>query len=1366
MNFFSRSISRTFLLYLLLLLLALEAIGASNPVEFNPQKGDRLVFLGNTFADRMRYYDYFETYLQKSFPDRQLSVRNMGWSADEVALQPRPLNFPGLPEKEAENTAVSKEVRFEAWSKEKVVMPVALNFAGLHQDLADQKADIIFLCFGMNESFKGEAGLQQFQKDLITFIQTLAKQRYNGRSAPQLILVSPIAHENLGAPYPNPEAHNASLVLYTRVMQQVAEENGLLFVDLFAPSAAWMNTHPGERLTINGIHLNEKGYREAGRWMAQALGFGGKVATLNLASENSLKLREVIKMKNTHFLYRWRAVNGEYIYGRRREPFGVLAFPPELRKIEQMVAKLDEVIWQMSKSTGSGGYHKALAIVDQRGKAEAVTVVPGVTMMGKQAHQHEGAEAQQEEKLKPASTAQFTVAEGYEVNLFASEKDFPVEKPVSMAFDAQGRLWVASMTTYPQYYPGIPPHDKIVILEDSDHNGRADKHTVFADNLYLPLGFEFGNGGIYVSQEPDLHFLKDTDGDGKADQREVVLMGFGTEDSHHAVHTFTYGQDGALYFNEGTFLNSQIETPYGPVRSYAGTTYRFEPRTGKLSDYLSYGYDNPWGNLFDRWGTHLIADASNGSNYFAPPLTGKVDYPAKHTPMNTFTTTRVRPTAGIEIISSRHFPESAQGNLLINNTIGFQGIKQHQILEQGSGITSKEAEPLLQSSDPAFRPVDLKFGPDGALYVLDWYNPIISHGENPPRDPGRDKVHGRIWRITYKHKPLLTPVDVSRQSLPQLLDNLKAPEDRFRYRSRAQIRQQAPEQVLPALQQWVSMLDKNSSEYEHHLLEALWLYQDFQTVREDLLQTLLQAKNYKARAAATRVLFYWRDRLPDALDLFRARINDESPRVRLEALVALSHFGTQDAAAVAAEVFRHPTDYYLDYAIKETFGYLKPVWMAGFATHEQFLADNPGAAMHLLRGLSAEELGQLPQSQTVLQATLMHVGVPAESRKEAVVLLAQKQQVSPVTLLLQAIQMEPTAGADELRRLLASWNKAELKAHRQQLLELLHKEAPTSSHAAAYAALIKAEGSDKSVWKIALQQVSSLESYLQGLGLLQDPELQASFYPKVRKMTQQVPKKLSKKYSEAGQQGSASPFYPVHAAAYRVLFDLPGHDQEKSQLLAGLISPDGAYLDLALKALSSGLDSQRTWAGMSPVVKKLLIVAEQTPEPERKEARYEATIALGKRLARLLPQAEGEPLLAALESMSTLELKLSAVPSKMLFDQEAFTVPAGRSVSLLFENPDGMPHNVVIVQPGSTEKVGLAADAMARLKDGFEKHFVPAIPEVLFATPLVNKGQSFRLDFKAPDTPGDYPFICSFPGHWRMMKGVLKVVNPPMGKSD
>ena len=363
-------------------------------------------------------------------------------------------------------------------------------------------------------------------------------------------------------------------------------------------------------------------------------------------------------------------------------------------------------------------------------------------------------------RLKPAA--------GYEVALFASEREFPeLANPLAMTFDTRGRLWVLTSPTYPHVGPDETPNDKLIILEDANGDGRADKVKVFADRLHIPTGFELGDGGVYISQQPNLMFLQDTNGDDSADVRRVILHGFGTEDSHHSIHAYTWGPDGALYFQEGTFLHSQVETPYGPLRvDYAGV-FRYEPRTEKLSVFVTYPFANPWGHVIDGWGQNFVTDASNGDNYWGTAFSGHVDYPNKQKPMREWTLTRVRPTSGSEFVRSRHFPESAQGNFLFNNTIGFQGIKQYRTVEDGSGFVGVEVEPLLQSTDPNFRPVAMQFGPDGALYVVDWFNPLVGHMQYSLRDPRRDKTHGRVWRITAKGRPLLrAPGDRRRDDRP------------------------------------------------------------------------------------------------------------------------------------------------------------------------------------------------------------------------------------------------------------------------------------------------------------------------------------------------------------------------------------------------------------------------------------------------------------------------------------------------------------------------------------------------------------------------------------------------------------------------
>ena len=211
----------------------------------------------------------------------------------------------------------------------------------------------------------------------------------------------------------------------------------------------------------------------------------------------------------------------------------------------------------------------------------------------------------------------FVVADGFEVNLFAA--DPLLAKPIQMNFDPAGRLWVASSEAYPQIKPGQKQNDKIIILEDTRGVGRADKTTVFAEGLLIPTGLAPGDGGVYVVDSTDLLHLSSSKGDGKADRRRVVLSGFGTEDTHHLVHTLRWGPDGMLYFNQSIYIHSNIETPYGPRRLGGGGIWQYRPETQQL-EVFARGWYNAWGHHFDRWGQSFLTDGANGEgiNYVVP----------------------------------------------------------------------------------------------------------------------------------------------------------------------------------------------------------------------------------------------------------------------------------------------------------------------------------------------------------------------------------------------------------------------------------------------------------------------------------------------------------------------------------------------------------------------------------------------------------------------------------------------------------------------------------------------------------------------------------------------------------------------------
>jgi glucose/arabinose dehydrogenase len=840
---------------------------ADDPTKLELKKGDRIILIGNTLAERMQYFGRFETLLQSRFPDLNLVFHDLGWSADELTLRPRSAGF-----KDHGHT------------------------------LEDEKPDVIIAAFGFNESFAGPKGLDKFKKDLDKFITDSTTTKYNGKSAPKLVLLSPIAHEDLKNPsITDGKQNNENIKLYTEAMAEAAKNRNVAFVDLFHPTKAMMEANPAgsKPLTINGIHLNDKGDLLVSLEIDKAL-FGPRPDS---GPRDLSKLREAILEKNLQFFRDYRAINGCYIYGGRKAPFGVVNFPAEFAKLRKMIENRERRIWAVA-----------------RGEAVPETIDDSET--GELVRVQTNAKAPIRLTSPEESRRTFILPEGYEVNLFASEQDFPdLKKPVQMTFDAKGRLWVTTMASYPMYLPGKPVDDKVLILEDTDGDGKADKQTVFADKLHVPTGIELGDGGAYVAQQPNLMFLKDANGDDKADTRDLILHGFDTADSHHAMHAFTWDPGGALYWQEGTFHHSQIETPYGPQRVANAGVFRFEPKTLKFDIFVSYGFANPWGHYFDRWGQNLVADASGGANYYGTAFSGQVDYPSKHGKLEQFLVKQWRPTSGCELVSSRNFPDETQGDFLLNNVIGFQGVLRYRMKEDGSGFHADPVEPLLRSTDPNYRPVDLEFGPDGALYLVDWYNPLIGHMQHSLRDPNRDVEHGRIWRIHYTKRPLVEKPKIAGATVPELLDLLKAYEDRTRYRARRELREHPPEVVLKELDKWVAGLYKNDPEYSHNMLEALWLHQSLNDVDADLLKTMLTSPEPKARAAATRVLCYWRDQVKDPIDLLRKQVNDSNSRVRLEAIRALSFFNGKDAAKAseaAMDSLLLDQDYYLKYTLDET----------------------------------------------------------------------------------------------------------------------------------------------------------------------------------------------------------------------------------------------------------------------------------------------------------------------------------------------------------------------------------------------------------------------------------------------------------------
>ena len=867
------------------------ALFAEAPAKLELKKGDEIAIVGSGLADRQQHHAWLETLIHKAYPDLDLTVRNLGFAADEVNVHPR-------------SDEVPTTEYFLGMRKGDTAVKVGKTDV-IYKAGTDFSANVILAYWGFNESFKGEAGLESFKKALDEYLKKQLAADY-GKGHPRIVLLSPIAHENVKNPtdYPDGAANNKNLAHYSKAMADVAKANDVQFIDLFTPSQQ-LYAKAARPLTINGIHLTDEGDKQLAPVQFKAL-FGKDAPSTT--DPTLAKLREAVLEKNVQWHHRYRTVDQYNIYGQRSriKYSGVdnaTIVGEELAQRDVKTANRDQAVWAVAKG-------KAFEVKDDNlppvqptpaNRPEPVPYLPG------------------------AETLQYlTSPEGTKVEFIASEVEFPeLANPVQMNFDTKGRLWVAVWPTYPETTPTTKNFDKLVVFDIDPKTGKFTKCTTFIDGLNCPTGFQFYKDGVLIMQSPDMWFVRDTDGDGKADWKERIVHGLDAADSHHETNSICYEPGGAVYFSDGVFHRTNVETLNGPVRNVNGAIYRFEPRTSKFERYVPYGFANPHGRVFDYWGNDIITDATGNANYFAPAFSGHLDS-GSHPGMKQFWNRPSRPTPGTAILSSRHFPDDWQGTFLNTNVISYQGIFRAKVTEEGSGLKGETWEPGLVSTDvqknPNFRPSGVAVAPDGSLYFMDWSQMLIGHLQHHLRDPNRDHQHGRIYRITYPTRPLLTPKKVAGEPVGALLELLKEHEDNVRQRAKIELDTHPTPEVIAAVQKWEKALDKKDKSYEHNRLEALWVHQWHNVVNVALLNDILKSPEPRARAQAVRVLCYWRDRVPGALDLVGQAVQDPAPRVRLEAVRALSFFSGQDTPkAVKFAMLAAPDkDYYIDYCFKET----------------------------------------------------------------------------------------------------------------------------------------------------------------------------------------------------------------------------------------------------------------------------------------------------------------------------------------------------------------------------------------------------------------------------------------------------------------
>ncbi len=475
-----------------------------------------------------------------------------------------------------------------------------------------------------------------------------------------------------------------------------------------------------------------------------------------------------------------------------------------------------------------------------------------------------------------------TVPPGFTVELVASEPD--IVNPVAMTFDERGRVWITESLEYPRRSSG-PGRDRVKILEDTDGDGKADKFTVFADGLNIPSGIAVGAGGVWVANSPDILFMKDTDGDGKADTREVVVTGFGRDDTHELPNSLTWGPDGYLYGWNGVFNPAKIDYR-GKHYEFTCAVFRIDPKTRDFEVFCE-GTSNPWGITWDSEGSafasacvidhlwHLTETGyyhRQGGPY--PPFTWKLESIVDHKHQKAA-------YCGITYFDSPAFPEKYRGRLFMGNIHG-NGINVDRLERRGATYRGATEADFLQANDAWFMPVVQKVGPDGSLYVLDWYDRYHCY-QDANRDPnGIDRLKGRLYRVRYKETPRAPKFDLAAESDDQLIGRLSGPNIYDRETAQRLLRERDHPDARRKLQSLI--LDEKANRKGR--LQALWTLIGTGRLEPGLHERLLDDPDPTVRAWAVRAAGNFRKVDPVIVKAVLKLADDPSPDVKVQVAIA------------------------------------------------------------------------------------------------------------------------------------------------------------------------------------------------------------------------------------------------------------------------------------------------------------------------------------------------------------------------------------------------------------------------------------------------------------------------------------------------
>jgi len=1407
------------------------------------EKGDHVVYIGNTLADRMQHHGWLETYLHALMPELDLTFRNLGYSGDEIKLRQR-----------------------------------ADNFGDADQWLAKCEADFVACFFGYNESLKGDAGLTQFSDDLAEMIDNMRSKKYNGKSAPRIMMFTPIAHEDLKSPHlPDGSKNNANLAKYAEAMKKVCAIKNVPCIDLFAISQD-LYKRADKPLTMNGIHLLDHGNKALAKAIIENVAPG-----VDLPSDREIaRLREAVLDKNLHWFSRYRVVDEYNVFGGRSKLawFGQSNADVMMREMEMFdvkTANRDKKIWAVAKGSDLEVKDDNLpkALVVKRNKQGPLEDGAFPYLGGEEAI----------EKME--------VHKEMEVNLFASEEQFPrLINPVQMAVDTDSRVWVSVWPSYPHWNPAKPRKDALLIFPDENGDGKADECIVFADKLNSITGFELWGGGVLVAAPPEIWFLKDTDGDDKADQKIRMLQGVSSADTHHSANAVVMSPDGWMNWSRGIFNVAAFETPTQTYRSGKSGVHRFNPRTFEVDFQYPIG-PNPHGDVIDRWGYQFANDGTSGTGGYVS--IGKGQRPGN----KQWFKKEWRPVAATGILSSSHFPEKFQNNFMICNTIGFLGVLQYEVQYNGAEITAVRTDDIVRSSDPNFRPSDIEIGGDGAIYVADWHNTLIGHMQHNMRDPNRDESHGRVYRISAKEGKPLKPVKMKNKPIPEVLNNFFAKENSVRYRTRLELSGRDSAEVKQAVMAFTNKLnpanDNANRNEAQALLECLWALEEHRIPQIDLVRKTFAANEPRVKSAAVRTLGHWAGKVEGWEDTLVAAAQDDSALVRAEAVKAAVEFTGAAAAEVIFEVATRETDPELN----DVLAYGK-----NNINVDEVIADaiksnrklSAAAQAYVLQNASVNDLAKLDPSEDVYRAILNRKdasSVQLASALDGLTKLTGGNKLDSLMKLLDnAVKTDGNVAA--LGSLLSAQPATELAKVKDKIEDFAVNGKTSAIKQLGYATWVAAAGPGDA-FLAASKTKESLRDFLDAVPTV-DQSARAQLYDKVEPLILGLPTHLQGESASADlqQQGIAVEYFDqapanvsmetldkltpaevgvvpdvsidvpqrkkgeafalrfkgmlqvpkqgryvfrvesddgsrvyvdgkllidndgphgmtekrgrvrltpgpheyvvtyqnisgsrglssgwkgpgfdwekvptdklsvaggetLHDVAIRALASIPGQENRKFSALTSLVA-SGRNRPAAIEALSK-IDAANWPSKEIPsLVDNLVGYLGEMPARYRTGATATTAMALAKSLSAKLPSDVAKVVENRLGNLDVRVIAIGTVPTRMIYDKEMIVVQAGKPVEFRFSNTDAMPHNFAVVTPGSLAEVGELAEATGRDDDAMARHYIPKSDKVLVASKLLQPGENESIAYETPTKPGVYPYVCTYPGHWRRMYGALYVV--------